>query len=90
MSVEDLEVGLFDVEAVLVKYRERHQIVSRRAALGLLLNRVRRMRVPYDVRIEIICGHTVFDQREIVDLLNSAAYGRWLTLPLLARSGKPH
>jgi len=45
-----------DEEAVLIKRNGRRRPMTHRAALGLLLNRVKRMRVPPGTTIEIVCG----------------------------------
>ena len=84
MYVDDPELPQmtsFENEAVLLKYTGRTRPTSHNARLGLLLNRVKRMRVPKGARIEIVCGDAVYSEADIARLLNSANYQDWLSRP---------
>ena len=74
-------MSFFDTDAVLIKHRDNARPVSRGAPLGLLLNRVKRMHIRKGVRVEVVCGDTIYREREITLLLSSAGYREWLTTP---------
>jgi hypothetical protein len=71
----------FESDAVLVKHNSRGHRRTHRAALGLLLNRVKRMRITPGTRIEIICGGAVYRYPDILKLLESRQYRDWLSGP---------
>jgi hypothetical protein len=75
------ETELFAAEAVLVKRNGRRPPTTRRAPLGLLLNRVKRMRADKAARIEIVCGGKVYHHADMLRLLDSDEYRRWLVWP---------
>jgi len=81
VTVQDCSFQSFDEEAVLVKCNGRQRPVTRRAALGLLLNRVKRMRISPGMTIKIVCGEAVYCKEDIARLLESHAYQDWLSNP---------
>jgi hypothetical protein len=66
---------------LLVKHNDRRSPTTRRAPLGLLLNRVKRMRPDKVAKIEIVCGGRVYRQDDMLRLLDSDEYKRWLAWP---------
>jgi hypothetical protein len=81
VTVRDCSVHSFDEEAVLIKRNGRHRPVTRRTALGLLVNRVKRMRISSVMTIEIVCGETVYSKEDIARLVETDAYKEWLSNP---------
>lgn len=76
-----LEIEFFATDALLVKHNNRPKPTTRRAPLGLLLNRVKRMRADKAARVEIVCGGRVYRHADMLDLLNSEEYRQWLAWP---------
>ena len=89
--MQDCSSQAFEEEAVLIKRNGRQRPVTRRAALGLLLNRVKRMRISPGMTIQIVCGEAVYCKEDIARLLETDAYKEWLSnprRPLLLQAGK--
>lgn len=76
----------FNADAVLIRHNGRGRRPVHQARLGLLLNCVKRMRIPPATEIEIICGDTLCRHTDIVALLNSQAYQDWLSAPRARRA----
>jgi hypothetical protein len=76
-----LETELFAADALLVKHNNGSKPTTRRAALGLLLNRVKRMRADKAARVEIVCGGRVYRHPDMLGLLDSDGYKKWLAWP---------
>jgi hypothetical protein len=76
-----LETALFAADAVLVKHNGHRPPTTRRAPLGLLLNRVKRMRADKAAKLEIVCGDRVYRHADMLDLLDSNEYKQWLAWP---------
>jgi hypothetical protein len=76
-----LETEFFATDALLVKHSERRNPTTRRAPLGLLLNRVKRMRPDKVAKIEIVCGGRTYRHADMLRLLASDEYKRWLAWP---------
>ena len=74
-----LETELFATDALLVKRNDRRN--PSRAPLGLLLNRVKRMRADKAAKLEIVCGGKVYRHPDMLRLLDSDEYRRWLAWP---------
>jgi hypothetical protein len=74
------EPARLEREAILVTRTNRGRR-TRRAALGLLLNRVKRMRIREKTQVEIICGDKVYSHADIIALLDSRQYDDWLSAP---------
>ena len=90
-TVQECSFQPFDAEAVLIKRNGRQRPVTRRAALGLLLNRVKRMRISPGMTIKIVCGEAVYCKEDIAHLLETDAYKEWLSTPrrpLLLQAGR--
>ena len=76
-----LETELFATDALLVKRNDRRNPTTRGAPLGLLLNRVKRMRADKAAKLEIVCGGKVYRHPDMLRLLDSDEYRRWLAWP---------
>jgi hypothetical protein len=76
-----LETEFFAADAVLVKHNGKGPPSTRRAPLGLLLNRVKRMRVDKAAKLEIVCGGKVYRHPDMLDLIASDGYRQWLVWP---------
>jgi hypothetical protein len=83
--LEKIAVPSFDREVVLVKSNGQAQPLTHSATLGLLLNRVKRMRVRKSTTIETVCGDTTYRVDKIAELLASASYQQWLARPTVYR-----
>jgi hypothetical protein len=81
VTVRDGSVHCFDEAAVLIRRNGRHRPVTRRATLGLLVNRVKRMRIFSVMTIKIVCGETVYSKDDIARLVETDAYKEWLSNP---------
>ena len=82
-----LETELFATDALLVKRNDRRNPTTRRAPLGLLLNRVKRMRADKAAKLEIVCGGKVYRHPDMLRLLDSDEYRRWLAWPARLNGG---
>jgi hypothetical protein len=71
----------FEADARLIMTRGNRNPTTHSAALGLLLNRVKRMWLSPNVRIKIKCGNRAYDQADISDLINGRDYQQWLMGP---------
>jgi hypothetical protein len=76
-----LTTRAFDVAAVLVERGARES--RREAPLGVLLNRIKRMRMPKRAVLHIAYGAVLFDSQDIEALINSEEYETWLRAPRL-------
>ena len=83
MVIRDIGVRSFDDPAALLIYRGSDRISPRHAPLGLLLNRVKRMRIGKGSTFEVVCENTIFSRQDVLDLLKSVEYQSWLSTPTL-------